>query len=187
MAPDILTDRVRINDLTLGDAQALFAYRSDREVARYQSWSPASINEVRAFIARNTSTPFNQDDSWYQLAVRCANTDELLGDIGVHFVASEGRQAELGFTIAPLHQRKGLGTLAVTAVLDHLFTTLKKHRVTASVDPRNKQSLALLRRVGMRQEAHFRQSLLLKGEWVDDVVFGLLGSDWRPSSLLPPT
>ncbi len=94
MAPDILTDRVRINDLTLGDAQALFAYRSDPEVARYQSWSPASIDETRAFIARSTSAPFNRDDSWYQLAVRSANTDELLGDIGVHFLASEGRQAD---------------------------------------------------------------------------------------------
>ena len=41
---------------------------------------------------------------------------------------------------------------------------------------RNEASMALLRSVGMRLEAHFRQSLFWKGKWVDDMVFGLLRS-----------
>jgi RimJ/RimL family protein N-acetyltransferase len=179
MAPDILTDRLRINDLTPGDAPALFNYRSDTEVARFQSWLPDSVEDARAFIVRNASTPFDQNDSWYQLAVRSAATDELLGDLGVHFLADDGHQVEIGFTIAPAHQRQGFGTLAVVALLDYLFTVLNKHRVFASVDPRNEASMALLRSVGMRQEAHFRQSLFWKGEWVDDVVLGLLRSEWK--------
>jgi RimJ/RimL family protein N-acetyltransferase len=182
MAPDILTDRLRINDLTPGDAPALFNYRSDAEVARFQSWLPDSVDDARAFIVRNASTPFDQNDSWYQLAVRSAATDELLGDLGVHFLADDGHQVEIGFTIAPAHQRQGFGTLAVVALLDYLFTVLNKHRVFASVDPRNEASMALLRSVGMRQEAHFRQSLFWKGEWVDDVVLGLLRSEWKNPS-----
>jgi RimJ/RimL family protein N-acetyltransferase len=31
----------------------------------------------------------------------------------------------------------------------------------------------------MRQEAHFRKSLWFKGEWVDDVVFAVLASEWK--------
>jgi RimJ/RimL family protein N-acetyltransferase len=89
------------------------------------------------------------------LAVRSAATDELLGDLGVHFLADDGHQVEIGFTIAPAHQRQGFGTLAVVALLDYLFTVLNKHRVFASVDPRNEAPMALLRSVGMRQEAHF--------------------------------
>jgi RimJ/RimL family protein N-acetyltransferase len=182
VAPDILIDRLRINDLIPPDAPALFNYRSHAEVARFQSWIPASVDDARAFIVRNAATPFDRNNSWYQLAVRSAVTNELLGDLGVHFVADDGRQVEIGFTIAPAHQRQGLGTLAVTTLLDHLFTVLNKHRVFASLDPRNKASEALLRRVGMRKEAHFRQSLLWKGNWVDDVVFGLLRSEWKPSA-----
>jgi RimJ/RimL family protein N-acetyltransferase len=37
----------------------------------------------------------------------------------------------------------------------------------------------LLKRVGMRQEAHLRQSLWFKGEWVDDMVFGILETEWK--------
>ncbi|HLZ82460.1 MAG TPA: GNAT family protein [Caulobacteraceae bacterium] len=173
-APEIVTDRLRIDDLVPGDAPALFDYRSDPEVARFQSWSFASVEETRAFIVRNASSPFGENGAWYQLAVRSAATGELVGDLGVHFLPQDDQQVEIGFTIAPAHQRQGFGKAAVIALIDYLFTVLGKHRVIASVDPRNEASMALLRKVGMRQEAHFRQSLLWQGEWVDDVVFALL-------------
>ncbi len=83
-----------------------------------------------------------------------------------------------GFTVAPEYHRQGFGAEAVTGLLEHLFTVLNKHRVFASVDPQNEASMALLNKIGMRQEAHFRQSLFFKGEWVDDVVFGILRSEW---------
>jgi RimJ/RimL family protein N-acetyltransferase len=54
--------------------------------------------------------------------------------------------------------------------------------VYGSVDPRNRASIALLARVGMRQEAHFRKSLWLRGEWVDDLVFAILESEWTRRS-----
>jgi RimJ/RimL family protein N-acetyltransferase len=47
------------------------------------------------------------------------------------------------------------------------------------VDPRNRASVALLARVGTRQEAHFRRSRWLRGERVDDLVFAILESEWR--------
>jgi RimJ/RimL family protein N-acetyltransferase len=186
MGPNIETDRLRINDLQTDDAQRLFAYRSHAAVARFQSWLPGSCEDARAFIVRNRSQPFGQNNSWYQLAVRAAGSGELLGDLGVHFVADDGYQVEIGVTIAPLHQRQEWAKLAVSALLEHLFRVLKKHRVFASVDPDNTACLALLRSIGMRQEAHFRQSLLWKGKWVDDIVFGVLGAEWtsRPASEL---
>jgi RimJ/RimL family protein N-acetyltransferase len=60
-----------------------------------------------------------------------------------------------------------------------VFGQLGRHRIHASVDPRNLASMAMLRALGMRQEAHHRESLWLHGEWVDDVVFALLASEWR--------
>ena len=31
----------------------------------------------------------------------------------------------------------------------------------------------------MREEAHFVESLWFKGEWVDDVIFAILASEWE--------
>jgi RimJ/RimL family protein N-acetyltransferase len=60
-----------------------------------------------------------------------------------------------------------------------VFDQLGRHRIHASVDPRNLASMAMLRALGMRQEAHHRESLWLQDEWVDDVVFAILASEWH--------
>lgn len=54
-APERVARRVRIGELVPGDAPVLFGYRTDPEVARFQSWSPASADETRGFIVRNAS------------------------------------------------------------------------------------------------------------------------------------
>ena len=177
--PEILTQRLRLSKLMASDAPAMFEYRSDPEVCRYQSLEPGSLRDVEKFIGSIESTPFDTAGTWFQFAIRLRESGQLIGDLGTHFIADDPRQVEIGFTVSPARQGQGYATEAVSGVLDHLLGTLQKHRVFASVDPRNEPSVALLKRVGMRQEAHFRKSLWFKGDWADDMVFGILGSEWK--------
>ncbi|MDF1839378.1 MAG: GNAT family protein [Planctomycetota bacterium] len=176
--PTITTDRLLLNRLGQADAPALFAYRSLPDVARFQSFEPNSMEDAEAFIRSCAGVEFGAAESWAQLAVRSKETDELLGDVGIHFLEEGTQQVEIGFTIAPKFQGRGLGSEAVCGLIDCLFGILTKHRVTASVDPRNAASMALLKSVGLRQEAHFHESLCFKGEWVDDVVWAMLRKEW---------
>jgi RimJ/RimL family protein N-acetyltransferase len=176
--PEIRTERLVLTPLCGSDAQALFDYRSSPDVCRYQTWEPRSIDDARRFVDACQAVPFDTPGSWSQLGIRCQDSGVFVGDLGVRCPADEPRQAEIGFTISPSHQRRGLGLEAVAGLLAHLFGPLQKHRVFASVDPRNEPSMALLRRVGMRQEAHFRESLWFKGDWADDAVFAILASEW---------
>lgn len=169
------TQRLHIDALRDEDAEALFAYRGDPAVARYQGWWPASLAETEAWIGGQATMPAS--GRWYQRAIRLAGEDRLIGDMGVCLPVA-GEAAEFGISIAPLHQGQGYAREAARALLDWLFIEMKQRRVCASVDPRNQASMALLRSLGLRQEAHFRQSLQLRGEWVDDVVFALLATEW---------
>jgi aminoglycoside 6'-N-acetyltransferase len=38
----------------------------------------------------------------------------------------------------------------------------------------------VLERLGMRLEGHLRESSWFKGEWTDDLLYGLLHHEWRP-------
>jgi len=176
-APEIFTKRLKLSSFLASDAEALFKYRSDPEVCRYQSFEPDSLDDAKKFIDELQADTFGTPGTWYQFAIRIRESVQLIGDLGVHFLADDSRQVEIGFTVAPSFQGRGFGTEAVEGMLGQLLGPLQKHRVFASVDPRNERSIALLRRVGMRQEAHFRESLWFKGEWVDDVVFGILESE----------
>ena len=177
MTDEIRTERLVLRSLRASDAERVYAYRTDPEVARYQSWETLSLDEVRAFIAGEGALDCEQP-GWHQLAIAERSTDRLVGDVGVHILESDPRQVELGFTLAPDAQGQGYATEAVRAIVDHLFVARGKHRVIASTDPRNERSIALLRRLGFRLEAHHRDSMWFKGAWVDDLIFALLRREW---------
>ena len=175
----IRTERLRLTPLAASDAPAMFEYRSDPEIYRYQTFEPGSLKDVEEFIGSLQSNTFDTAGNWFQFGIRLQESGRLIGDFGTHFNSDDPRQVEIGFTVSPAYQNRGYGAEAVMGVLDFLFGPLRKHRVYASVDPRNESCVALLRRVGMRQEAHFLKSLWFKGAWVDDLVFGILESEWN--------
>jgi RimJ/RimL family protein N-acetyltransferase len=177
---EIRTERLVLRSLRASDAERVHAYRSIPEVAQFQSWDTQSLDEVRAYIASQVALR-SEEPGWYQLAIADRSTDRILGDLGVHILEIDPRQVELGFTLAPDAQGQGHAAEAVRAILGHLFVALGKHRVIASTDPRNERSIALLRRVGFRLEAHHLDSLWFKGAWADDLIFALLRREW-PSS-----
>jgi RimJ/RimL family protein N-acetyltransferase len=36
-----------------------------------------------------------------------------------------------------------------------------------------------MEKLGMRQEAHFRENAFYKGEWCDSVIYAVLDREWR--------
>jgi RimJ/RimL family protein N-acetyltransferase len=178
---ELTTTRLRLDALRESDADTLFQYRSDPSVARYQGWRPASRDEAFDFIASQQQASLDLPDSWLQFAIRLSEGGALIGDLGLHLPAEPDGSYEFGITIAPAHQGKGYAREAAHALLTWLFHTLGARRVHASIDPRNQASAALLRSLGMRQEAHFRESLKVRDEWVDDVIFALLAREWLVS------
>ncbi|MEM7165910.1 MAG: GNAT family protein [Planctomycetota bacterium] len=176
---EIATERLLLQPLETSDATALFGYRSLPEVSQYQSWIPNDVADAERFIASSTAHPFDTVGTWFQFGIRGFESGELLGDLGVHFPDGDRQQIELGITVAPAHQRRGIAGEALVATLRYAFQSLRKHRAYASVDPRNQASMALLQRIGMRQEAHFHQSVWCNGEWADDVIFAALATEWH--------
>jgi RimJ/RimL family protein N-acetyltransferase len=172
------TDRLLLRPVKPADAPKLFAYRSDAETNQYQGWIPKTMEEVVRFIANTAEQP-NEPESWFQLALINKSSEELVGDLGLHFFDSEHRQVEVGCTLSKQHHRKGYAREALAAVLTHLFTTWEKHRVITSIDPANTASIRLVEYLGFRKEAHFEQSLYLNGRWVDDAIYAMLASEWR--------
>ena len=160
-----------------GDAPAIYAYRSRADVGKYQT-RYRRLAEARRLIKRVRGIELNTPDTWHQLAVLEKSGGALIGDLGMHFTGRENRQAEIAYTIAPACQGKGYATEAVLGMMGLLFGKLRKHRLVATADPRNKSSIALMERVGMRREGYFKKSFWTGREWTDDVLYALLKEEW---------
>jgi aminoglycoside 6'-N-acetyltransferase len=171
----VRTERLTLRRFTPNDAEAFAAYRSDPDVARFQSWdAPVPLTEaqkkVEEFAHGDPEAP-----GWFQYAVDLDGA--LIGDLGLN-LHENLMQAELGFTLAPAYQGQGYATEAVRGLLNHLFVERELHRVSAECDARNTASARLLERAGFTQEGLRLSNTWFKGEWTDDLLFGFLRRDY---------
>jgi RimJ/RimL family protein N-acetyltransferase len=145
--PRIAGDVV-LRRLAPADLAAFQAYRQDPDVARYQGWTIRTDDEAAAFLSEMASAPLLRAGEWSQIGIADRDTMALVGDIGL-LLASDGREAEIGFTLRPQSQRRGWGTDAVREAIDLVFEHTAAERVLGITDVRNRPSIRLLCRVGM--------------------------------------
>jgi len=179
----IRTDRLILRRFSIDDIESFVAYRSDPVVAQYQSWDPPFTQAqaqtfVDALAATNPDTP----GKWFQFAVVEASSGAHIGDLAALVDEADPRLATIGFTLARSAHGSGYATEAATGLMDYLFVARHKHRVAADCDIRNAPSIAVLERLGMRREAHHRESAWWKGEWTDELVYATLAKEWTSRS-----
>lgn len=174
----IISEHLLMRPVQIEDADSVFRYRSDAEANKYQGWVPREMKDVREFIGQKIASEINLPGTWFQLAIIKRDDNELIGDVGIHFLSTDNLQLELGCTLNMAYQGKGYAIEALREIIGYLFTQLGKHRIVASIDPRNMPSIRLFERLGFRREAHFRESLFINGEWVDDMIYAVLKDEW---------
>lgn len=172
------TERLIIRPITHDDKNEVFEYRSDKETNKYQGWIPTELSDVENFIGK-ISKQIDEPETWFQFIVLEKETQKIIGDLGIHFFDRENKQTEIGCTLNKKFQNKGYATEAVKTIIDYLFKELNKHRIITSIDPENKNSIRLVERIGFRKEAHFVESILIDGKWVDDLIYAITEKDWE--------
>jgi RimJ/RimL family protein N-acetyltransferase len=168
---ELRTARLAIRRFRAEDAVAFAAYRSDPNVARYQSWDDCTPEHAGAFVSEMAASHPGVPGEWFQFAVGDPASDELLGDVAICVHADDTSRAELGFTFAPAHQGKGYATEAARAVIAYAFERLGAETVLGIADARNDASIALLERIGMRRAA--TEHVRFKDEWCDEHTYEL--------------
>jgi RimJ/RimL family protein N-acetyltransferase len=177
----LATPRLVVRRFAGRDAKAFAAYRSEPDVARYQAWEcPYPLVEAEKFVSSLEGLAPGTPGTWFQFAVGLAESGALVGDVALRTSRSDPRQAELGFTFASAHQRRGLAGEAVAAVLDYAFSRLAMSRVFSITDARNQPAQRLLERLAFRREIAFREPTWFKGAWASEVLYAKLASEHAP-------
>lgn len=173
------TARLRLRRFAAADLPAFVAYRNHPDVARYQSWDGFTSEQAISFLEEQQALEPGSPGRWFQFAIELKQDGRLIGDCALHVNSADQRLGEIGFTLAPDFQGQGYATEAAGRVLQYAFEQLGLHRISAITDCRNTAANALLQRLGMRQEAHFRQHAWFKGAWCDEFLHAILKSEWR--------
>ena len=175
MIPErIETQRLVLRPWAFEDVGDVLAYAVDEEYGRFLPLPrPYRDDDARKFIATQVLADRNERPS---LAIEYEGA--VLGGIGIR-ISAGGRVAEMGYSIARSHWRRGFATEAARAVVSSAFqgcTDLLKLRAMA--DARNLASIRVVEKLGMRREGVLRSNRFVHGEAIDEVWYGLLRDEW---------
>lgn len=137
----------RLRRLREADLDAFQTYRAIAELARYQGWWPMPETKALQFLAEMNSAALFTPGEWLQLGIADPATDVLVGDIGL-YLSEDGTTAEVGFTLQPSTQGRGIAGRAVREAIQLLFATTSASRVLGITDERNLPSVRVLERLG---------------------------------------
>ena len=136
-----------------GDFDALFSYRSDPQTAQFQCYEPMSREEVSTFLKAFENKTFGQEGEWVQYAIVTKADNELVGDCAAFLSSAEGKTAEIGVSIHPAWQGRGIANEALAGLINWLFEKFEMQRIEAVVELENIVSIALLEKLGFQEVA----------------------------------
>lgn len=129
-----------------------------------------SESEASAFLTRMNTAPLFSPGEWIQLGIAELVTERLIGDIGI-FVADDESTAQIGFTLEPQSQGRGIATAAVRETVRLLFEATKVRQVFGITDDRNRASIRLLERTGFQYKEN--RDAIFRGEACREKVYVL--------------
>jgi RimJ/RimL family protein N-acetyltransferase len=176
----IESSRLLLRPFEMDDCEAVLEYQSNPEVVRYVPWSVRDASMVEKALAKAIhQTKFESQDDYLSLALVRKSDGRLVGQMNAMYVSEKDQCGEIGYVVNPNFSRQGFATEASRALVSAMFDTKKFRRVKATFDDRNFASRAVVEKLGFREEAHFIEDDLFKGEWISTMVYATLREEWE--------
>ncbi|MEI6215762.1 MAG: GNAT family protein [Actinomycetes bacterium] len=177
----LITDRLIIRPMTMADEADLFEYQSLPEVVKYIPWPARTLEQVHEALAKSIAeSKFDNEGDYGLLGIELASSRKIVGQLALMYRSVENQTAEFGYVLNPKYSGHGYATEACKAAVTYIFETGKFNRIFAHLDARNAASENLVKRLGMRKEAHIEEEEFFKGEWCDAIIYGILKREWLP-------
>jgi ribosomal-protein-alanine N-acetyltransferase len=171
------TKRLKLRPLSLKDANQVFEYASNPEVAQFVTWEPHrtlsdSMNFLRFITQRYKE---GLPSPW---AIIHKEDDKLIGTGGYHWWQKEHASAEFGYAISAAYWNRGLMTEALMEIIKFGFEIMELNRIEAKCYPENIASEKVMLKCGLSFEGVIRESVFIKNKYNDLKLFSILRSEY---------
>jgi [ribosomal protein S5]-alanine N-acetyltransferase len=154
--------------------EAAFLAAVRRSSSLHRPWvkPPANSAAFRTYLAK-------QDGSRNIAFFAFSDSDELVGVVNVsEIVRGLFQSAYLGYYAFSPHDRRGYMTGALATVASSMFRKQRLHRLEANIQPANRTSIALVKRLGFRKEGVSPRYLKVGGAWRDHERWAVTREEW---------
>ena len=160
-----------LRHIKVSDAQKYFECVGDKKLKEFLLRMPKNLmeikKEIRRFIADfKKKKPFGE-------AFVVEVDGEFAGEISVHHlnIKHHEHKGEIGYSIHPDFQGRGLATKAVKLLTKYSFEKYKLKRISAIGRLKNKASARVLEKAGYKLEGILRKNKCVDGKYLDDFIY----------------
>ena len=166
------------------DLPRLWAFANDLEVELAGGGDPPvprSYEQMVKEFEREASAP-PRDRTNFAMEADGA----CVGTCGLFNIDRNTGHAELGIGIGDKeYWGRGYGREAVALLLDYAFRLRNLRRVWLEVHAENGRAMRAYRSCGFVEEGRMREHVWLGGRYVDNVIMGVLRTEWEAPGNLP--
>ena len=178
-AEPVRTERTRLTPIDSSDGPELWdVIESSRaHLERWLPWVPFNNTPEASRRYANACASDWDAGRAVRFGIRHAETDALLGVVGLDSCVHLHLSCELGYWLRHDAAGKGFMTEAAGACVRFAFDRVGVHRIRCAAATGNQPSLGVIGRLGFKPEGIARQAEFVASRWVDHAVFSRLSTD----------
>ena len=175
--PVLAGEKVTLRELAVSDASSLFAMLTPEEVSRFISPPPTTIEGFERFIMWACAE--RAAGRYACFAVVPNGMQTAIGLFQVRQLEPGFATAEWGFALGSAFWGTGMFMDGAHLVVNFAIETLRVSRLEARAAVANGRGNGALRKLGAVQEGVLRRSFLKNGQFLDQMLWSILGEEWR--------
>jgi ribosomal-protein-alanine N-acetyltransferase len=186
-APELVSDwtrglpifqgqRMMLRELAKTDATTLLSMLSTEEVAKFISPPPTTPAGFEKFI----QWAIREREAGRQMTFGMVpeGFDHAVGLVQIRAIAPRFSVAEWGFAVGSPFWGTGLFLASARTAVDFAFQHTEVNRLEARAVVQNGRGNGALRKMGAVQEGVLRGSLRKDGQYLDQIMWSIVASDW---------
>lgn len=141
---------------------------------------PTSRTSLEEFVGKIATPSFSELILGIEIEPK-----ELIGYISLKRTRPEERNAGFGVAIRREHWSQAYGRDATNTLLRFAFDEMNLHRVTLTVLDYNERAQRMYQACGFREEGRLREAKYREGRYCDEIVMGVLKSEYLQANAGP--
>ncbi|QLY24307.1 GNAT family N-acetyltransferase [Bdellovibrio sp. KM01] len=160
-------------------SQAFSSMRPPQSEWDETSWTLSELTKAKFKEKLRKELKRRAADSAYELSVFRKDDGMLIGHVAIDgIIRGNFQNGVLGYRIFNNFWGEGYATEACAAAMQLAFKELKLHRVEAFIEPDNKPSLKVAKKIKLRKEGLSIRRVFFKKKWIDLSVFAATSEDY---------
>lgn len=167
--------RIFVTPLAIEDLDKNLAWDNDPEMSFLDGG--AHKPKTRAVAEAEFDKTLKNPDSRFFTVIH-KETGEQIGNLVLYNIHEYERRCHWGIKLDKSYWRQGYGTEAAHLLLRYVFEDLGFNRLKSDTHVKNEPSWRFQESLGFVREGVMRQDKYIQGEYVDDVLYGMLRDEY---------